>query len=933
MPITNKTLKQYTILEEIGKGGMGEVYLAKDSALGRKVAIKVLTENMEQDPSARERFVREARSAAALDHPFICKVYETGEHEGQAFLVMEYLEGKTLKERIEDEEVLTLRESIQITLEIAEALEKAHNSGIIHRDLKPANIILTPQGHVKVMDFGLAKWVETEEEPDLEQALQTMTQHATLTEEGAIAGTLAYMSPEQARGKKLDRRSDIFSLGLMFYEMTTGRHPFMKTSGIETLSAILRDPTPPPQVRPKSVNPQVAPLFRKALAKDKDKRYQDVKEFIVDLKKVLRDTTGGTKLLPKRWPLMAAAGVLIITVLVVAILQFMPKRAGGPAETELPPVSVLIADFQNNTGDSVFDGAIEQLLGISLETAPFISVYERGQARKLVNQLNPAAEGKLTAEQAQLVSTREGIGVVIDAKIEPDGDGYRIELKAIDPVKNEPIAELSRRIKNKAEIGKAVDALSSELREELGGNPTEASQTLAGETFTVSSLAAINAYAKAQELNYQGQREEAIKWFLKALDHDPNLGRAYASLGVIYGNLQMPEESEKYFEMAMARIDQMSERERLRTLATYHLIKKNYPSAINEFTTLIEKYPADISAYTNLAFAHFQSRNMAMAAEVGRRAVDFNPNKSIYRYNQIWYAMGAGKFEEAEQEIHALLKLEPDYTEAYVCKALLELAQGQARVATETYELLADRSPYGAALASTGLADIAAYEGRLSDAVEILETGIPSDLENKQVLIAADKNIALAQHYMLLGKKDLAAAAADSAVATLKIAEIMFPAAEIYIQAGQENKARDLAAEMSRKIQPAHRAFAKLIGGELSKARGDAAGAIPLYLEAQELVDMWYGRYLLGCAYIETEAYSEAYSELEQCLKRVGEATSVFFIDLPTYRYLPPVYYYLGLAQEGLSSDAAQASFETFLIIKEKADGDWMVEDARQRIN
>jgi tetratricopeptide (TPR) repeat protein len=196
----------------------------------------------------------------------------------------------------------------------------------------------------------------------------------------------------------------------------------------------------------------------------------------------------------------------------------------------------------------------------------------------------------------------------------------------------------------------------------------------------------MNAYAHAQELNYQGKREEAIQWFLKALDHDPNLGRAYASIGVIYNNLQKPEESDKYFDMAMARIDQMSEREKLRTLSTYYLIKKNYPKVIDVLTELMEKYPADISIYANLPFAHFQSRNMDLAVETGRRSVAFNPKNSLYRYNQIWYEMGAGNFKEAEQQLHALLELEPSYVEAYVCMGLLELVRGQTAQATEAYQ-------------------------------------------------------------------------------------------------------------------------------------------------------------------------------------------------------------------------------------------------------
>jgi len=259
MPTPGDKVKHYEILRSIGKGGMGEVYLAQDTVLDRKVAIKFLPEEMQQDTNARDRFLREAKSAAALDHPFICKIFETGEAEGKAFIVMEYVEGVTLRDKME-EEPLHLRDSLRVALEIAEALEKAHEKGIIHRDLKPENIMLTPQDHVKVMDFGLAKRVLPEGE---EAITRTLTQ-ASITQQGAIAGTLAYMSPEQARGETLDGRSDIFSLGVIFQEVISGKHPFSKPSAIETLSSILRDPAPSANVRPKTLNPILSPILKKA---------------------------------------------------------------------------------------------------------------------------------------------------------------------------------------------------------------------------------------------------------------------------------------------------------------------------------------------------------------------------------------------------------------------------------------------------------------------------------------------------------------------------------------------------------------------------------------------------------------------------------------------------------------------------------------------
>jgi tetratricopeptide (TPR) repeat protein len=306
---------------------------------------------------------------------------------------------------------------------------------------------------------------------------------------------------------------------------------------------------------------------------------------------------------------------------------------------------------------------------------------------------------------------------------------------------------------------------------------------------------------------------------------------------------------------------------------------------------------------------------LTKAAEVGRRSVELNPNESLPRYNLVWYLMGAGDFDEAEQEAHALIELDPEYWEIYVCKGLIELANGLPGQAAETYKKLGTQNNYGATLAASGLADLALYENRLSEARVILEKGIAFDLENGHEFIAADKYTTLAQLHLLQGKKDLAAAASNRALATFKREEVMFAAAEIYLQIGQEDKARNLAAELSKKIEPGYRAFAKMIGGQLSMARGNVTGAIDLFLEANG------------------KAFSEAYSEFDTCLKRRGEATSIFFNDLPTYRYLPPIFYYLGRAQEGLNSTGAADSYKAFLAVKEKGEKDWMVEDALRRLN
>ena len=921
-------IKHYEIIRLIGKGGMGEVYLAHDTILDRRVALKFLSEELQSDAKTRERFLREAKSAAALDHPFICKVFEAGDFGGKAFIAMEYVEGQNLQEKLATEK-LPLRESLRIVSEIAEALEEAHEKGIVHRDLKPANIMITPHGHTKVMDFGLAKRVQ----PLGGDFARTLTQ-ASITGQGMISGTIDYMSPEQARGDAVDSRSDIFSLGIIFYEMIAGKHPFSKLTPVETLSSILRDSIPPPHISPKTVNPLVSPILRKALAKDLAQRYQNVGDFITDTKKVQREISGGNRLFYRRLPVLAAS-VIIVALLVVFILRFM--RPGGPGQPEKGPVpiSVLIADFENKTGDPAFDGSLEPALRISLEGAPFISIYQSTKARGIATQIDPNSMGRLKPQIAQSIGQREGINVVVNGNIESSGDGYIIKMWAVDVATAKSISEPVQKIKTKGEVFKAADGLAAKLRSDLGDVPPESAKAMAKETFTTASPEAWKAYNQAQEFEILAKYDEAIEQYRRAIKEDPDFGRAYSGLGAIYANRGQLQEAEKYYQMAMARIDRMSDREKFRTRGGYYLMKQNHLKAIEEYSALVAKFPVDSAGHSMLAYAYFLGRNMAKAVEEGRYGANLDPKKITSQINLAWYAIAAGDLELGEQQAKKVLELSPSFMKGYVCQALSALSQGRSDQAVQSYEKAKTLSPLGASFAATGLADVALYEGRLAAATAILKEGITADLAqgSKFHYHAAYKWVTLADALLLQRQKAQALEAVDRAVSLSNKEDILFSAARIYLRAGQENKALDLAKELSNQVPPVSRAYAKLIEGERSMAKGDIAEAIKLFREAQTQVDTWLGRFDLGQACLEAKAFTDAYSEFEECLKRHGETLAIFLNDVPSYHYYPPVYYYLARAQEGLGSPAAAESYRKFLRIKEKAEEtDPLIDDARKRL-
>jgi serine/threonine protein kinase/tetratricopeptide (TPR) repeat protein len=927
MPAVGDKVKHYEIISSIGKGGMGEVFLAQDTILDRKVAIKFLPEEKQDDAETKGRFLREAKSAAALDHPFICKIYETGEVEGKAFIVMEYIEGKTLRDKMEGEP-LPLREALSVALEIAEALERAHDKAIVHRDLKPENIMLTPQGHVKVMDFGLAKRMLPSGEEEL---TQTLTQ-ASITEQGAIAGTLAYMSPEQARGGTLDGRSDIFSLGIIFLEMISGRHPFSKPNAIETLSSILRDPPHSAKVKPKTLNPVLTPMLRKALAKDPKDRYQNAADIANDIRNAQKEIIG-KPYLHRRLPIIAATAVVIF-ILIFALIRFIGPGPSGPPVKEQEPVSVLIADFQNKTDDPVFDGAIEYTMGIGLEGAPFITTYKRTDAIQVVNQVNPSAAGRLDTNMAQLVCVREGINMFMGGEIEPKGEGYTLNIWLRDPINPDNVTRYSKDIPSKKDVLTAAAWLAGKVISDLGGIPQKSAEALAGETFTTSSLEAMNAYTNAQDFSITGKPEEAIQEYLKAINLDQHFGRAYSGLALVYRNRGQFKEGEKFFNQALAKIDKMCEREKLRTMVIYYLRNRNFQKAIEECTELLEKYPADYAGRTNLALAHFYARNYSLAKKMGRQAVDLYPKNSMSRFNLSWYALADGDIEMAEEQAQIAIKNSPGYEKAYVVLGLSKFIKGESAAAIEIYDRLKTVSPAGESFASLALTDIALFEGRLSDAIDILEKRIAQDTKEGGTHYLGYKWALLAYAHLLSGKKVPALEAADNAVAVSKQISAMFYAAYVYIQAGKENKALSIATELSNRLGPEPRAYAKIIEAEISKKNGKIQEAIGLFNQAQETLDTWLGRFSLGKAYLDVKAFPDAHKEFDSCLKRHGEATSVFFNDVPSLHYLPLVYYYLGCAQEGLGSPAAKESYQKFLDIKANSDeGDPLVADCLRRLS
>ena len=465
-----------------------------------------------------------------------------------------------------------------------------------------------------------------------------------------------------------------------------------------------------------------------------------------------------------------------------------------------------------------------------------------------------------------------------------------------------------------------------------GDTTPESARLAAAESFTAGSLEAAHEYAVAQDAQFAGKWDEAIRGYRKAVELDPNMGRAYAGLAAVYQNQGKHEEAKKIFEDALARLERMSDREKFRTRGLYYVTVRKPDRAVEELKNLVAQYPADTNGIANLALAYFYKRDMAQAVAVGRRFTEIYPKAVPQRNNVGLFAMYAGDFETAVKEQRAVLDLNPKFHLAYVGLALSQLATGKPDEARDTWKKLASIDARGASLAAIGLADMALAGGKPAEAVPILEKGAADDLKTKDPDAAAPKLVALAEAQLARGNERAAMAAADRAAALVKGENVLFPAAGVFLSAGLEGRALEIAADLGKRLEDDPRAYGKLIEAEAQLRAGKAAEAIRMIEAARVISDTWLGRFLLGRAYVEAGAFAEADAELERCAKRRGEATAVFLDEQPSWRLYGPVLYWRGRAQEGLKSPAAADSFKAFIALRPGAGGDPLVADARRRL-
>ena len=915
---------RYRILKMLGAGGMGVVYQAWDQALELAVALKVIRPDATSDPDVLQeierRFKRELLLARQVTHRNVVRIHDFGEVDGIKYISMPFVEGRDLATVLAETDRLPVAHAIQIVKQVAAGLAAAHEAGIVHRDLKPENVMIDPDGRALIMDFGISR------------SVGTGATTAGLTTAGAIVGTLQYMAPEQAQGAPVDHRADIYALGLMFYDMLGGRARMQRqTSPVSEMMSRITEPPPPLRTVAPDTPVEIDRIVARALEPDPAKRYQHVNDFVSELDGYERGPIAvAPQARARLWRVVAiAAAILWVTAL--AGWWFTRERT-SPTPLARQPVSVLIADFDNKTGDAVFQGAVEQALGIGLEGASFVSTYPRRDAIRAAAQIAP--NSPLNENVARLVARREGVTVVLAGAVEAADLGYRIRVRAIDAVSDgRELAAREVRANSKAEVLNAVGTLAAGIRKALGDTTIEADTLSTRETFTAGSLEAAREYSLAQELSNAGKDEEAITHYEGAIARDPKFGRAYSGLASIEARLGRADAARQHFERAISLADVMTDREKLRTQGAYHAqIRGDYEQAISIYTELVNRFPADFSAHNNLAVAYFNTRNFQRALDEGRKALEVLPKSVVYRYNYALFAMYAGDFETAEREAKAALALNPATPKAYLALAMANLARGNTAGAAAAYRDAQKAGARGASLAAIGLADIQLYEGQTETAIATLRQGIAADMAANATVAAAAKQLALADASLSLGRKPEATAAVTAALASAHTPSVAVPASEILIALGREREAAALADELRAGFSRHEKASAQAIDARLLLARGRPKEAVGALREATQSDDYWLVRFALGVAYVEAGLAPSALAELEQCERRIGEMTAVFLDDVPSYRYKVRLLYWKARAQQAMKQASAPRTFEEFLSRRPAGAVDPMTIDARQRV-